>query len=218
VSETIRVLIADDHALVRYGLRVLLSNEPGIEVIGEAADGAIAVELAQALQPTVLLLDLFLPRKDGLQVILDLAEAAPRVHTLILTAFGEDDRLVQAIMTGALGYLQKESSPDELLAAIRVVARGESSLDLDETRRVLRELNRLAARPIADDLTLSAQESEVLRQVAKGISDRDIAEYFHLSEHTVSAVVSAILCKLHLTQPAQAALHALRVGIACFGA
>src|SRR5262249_81541 len=149
----IRVLIADDEPVVRLGLNALLAPEPGVEVIGEATDGITAVEQARALRPDVLLLDLRMPGKDGLQVIEELAETAPAVGVLVLPGFAEDEQIFSAIRAGALGYLLKWSGPPELLAAIRAVARGESSLHPAVARRVLRELAHPSAPAAADQLT-----------------------------------------------------------------
>jgi NarL family two-component system response regulator LiaR len=212
VADDIRVLIADDHAVVRIGLRALLLSEPGIHVIGEAADGIAAVEQARALRPDVLLLDLSMPGKDGLQVIEELAETAPAVRTLVLTSFAEDEQVLRAIRAGALGYLLKESGPQELLAAIRNVAHGESSLHPAVARRVLRELAHPSA-PAAED-ALTEREIEVLRLVAHGLSNKDIAARLNLSERTVRSHVSTILGKLQLSSRTQAALYALRTGLA----
>lgn len=208
----IRVLIADDHSVVRFGLRALLASEPGIEVVGEAADGIAAVEQVRAAQPDVLLLDLRMPGKDGLQVIQELAQAAPAVRILVLTSFAEDQDVFPAIKAGALGYLLKESGPHELLTAIRDVAHGESSLHPAVARRVLREVARPPASTPADNLT--EREIEVLGLVAHGLSNKDIAARLYLSERTVRSHVSTILAKLQLSSRTQATLYALRMGLA----
>jgi two-component system, NarL family, response regulator LiaR len=212
LAEDIRVLIADDHTVVRVGLRALLASEPGIEVIGEAADGIAAVEQVRALRPDVLLLDLRMPGKDGLQVIEELAETAPPVRILVLTSFAEDQEVFPAIRAGALGYLLKESGPHELLTGIRNVARGESSLHPAVARRVLQEFARPPAPAAAEHLT--ERETEVLRLVAHGLSNKDIAAQLSLSERTVRSHVSTILAKLQLSSRTQAALYALRAGLA----
>jgi NarL family two-component system response regulator LiaR len=213
LAENIRVLIADDHAVVRFGLRALLATEPGIEVIGEAADGIAAVEQVRALRPDVLLLDLLMPGKNGLQVMEELAEAAPAVRILVLTNSADDEHLFPAIKAGALGYLLKESGPHELLTAIRNVAHGESSLHPAVARRVLQEFARPPAPPAAEE-HLTERETEVLRLVAHGLSNKDVAAQLSLSERTVRSHVSTILAKLHLSSRTQAALYALRMGLA----
>lgn len=210
MADDIRVLIADDHAVVRFGLRALLASEPGIEVVGEAADGLAAVAQARALQPDVLLLDLRMPGKDGLQVIEELAGMTPAVRILVLTSFAEDEQIFPAIKAGALGYLLKESGPQELLAAVRDVAHGESSLHPAVARRLVQQFARPSA-PAAEE-HLTEREAEVLTLVARGLSNKDIAAQLSLSERTVRSHVSTILAKLQLSSRTQAALYALRTG------
>lgn len=212
MTDAIKVLVADDHAVVRYGLRSLIASEPGMEVIGEAADGVEALALAQRLLPDVLVLDLLMPRKDGRAVIAELANTAASVRVLVLTSYAEDDMLFPAIKAGALGYLLKESAPQELLAAIRDVARGEAALHPVVARRILREFGGAFARPLAE--ALSDREAEVLGLVARGLPNQEIADCLGLSERTVRSHVSAILAKLHLGSRTQAALYALRTGLA----
>ena len=212
MDEPIRVLIADDHAVVRYGLRALLTSEPSLEVIGEAADGVSAVAQAHALQPDVLLLDLLMPGKEGVQVIEELTRTAPGVRILVLTSFVDDEHLFPALRAGAYGYLLKESAPAELIQGIRDVAAGKSPLDPVIARRVLQELAQPPAPPAAEALT--DRETEVLGLVAQGLSNKAIAAELHLSERTVRSHVSNILAKLHLSSRTEAALHALRTGLA----
>ena len=208
----IRILIADDHAVVRYGLQALLTSEPSLEVIGEAADGVSAVAQAQALQPDVLLLDLRMPGKEGVQVIEEVKQSAPGVRILVLTSFVDDEHLFPALRAGASGYLLKESSPTELIQGIRDVAAGKSPLDPVIARRVLQELTQPPAPPAAEALT--DRETEVLGLVAQGRSNKSIAAELHLSERTVRSHVSSILAKLHLSSRTEAALYALRTGLA----
>jgi NarL family two-component system response regulator LiaR len=209
----IRVLIADDHAIVREGLRSLLDTEPGMELAGEAADGVEAVTHARALRPDVILLDLMMPRMDGIEAIREIKREQPDARILVLTSFAEDEKVFAAIKLGALGYLLKDSSPQELLQAIREVARGESSLHPAIARKVLRELSQPRDLPPTRD-PLTARELDVLRLVAQGLSNQEIAERLALSERTARTHVSQILAKLHLANRTQAALYALREGLA----
>ena len=212
MSRSISILIADDHAVVRYGLRALIESEPSMEVVGEAADGISTVTLAEALQPGVLLLDLLMPGKHGVQVIEELAETAPDVRVLVLTSFVEDEQLFPALRAGAFGYLLKESGPEELLQAIRDVAEGKSPLDPAVARRVLQGLSQPPAADAEKELT--DREAEVLSLVAQGQSNKAIASELNLSERTVRSYVSSILSKLHVSSRTQAALYALRTGLA----
>lgn len=213
MSNVIRVLIADDHAVVREGLRALISTEPGLELVGEASDGVEAVAKAIELRPDVIILDLMMPRLDGIAAIGQIRAAIPDAKILVVSSFAEDEKLFPAIKSGALGYLLKDSSPHELLESIRDVARGESSLHPTIARRVLSELTRPATPPPHGE-ALTDREVEVLALVAKGLSNDDIAERLFVSERTVRTHVSNILAKLHLANRTQAALYALREGIA----
>ena len=209
----IRVLIADDHAIVREGLRSLLETESGMELAGEAVDGEEAVAHARDVRPDVILLDLMMPRLDGIAAIGEIKREQPDARILVLTSFAEDEKVFAAIKAGALGYLLKDSSPQELLQAIREVARGESSLHPTIARKVLRELSRPPELPATPE-PLTARELDVLRLVAQGLSNQEIAGRLALSERTVRTHVSQILTKLHLANRTQAALYALREGLA----
>jgi len=216
-TESIRVLIADDHAVVREGLRALITSEPGMEVVGQAADGAEAVLKARSLHPDVILLDLVMPRKGGLEAIGEIKRENPEARILVLTSFAEDDKVFPAIKTGALGYLLKDSSPQELLQAVREVYQGESSLHPTIARKLIRELSQPSELPPAEE-PLTAREVEVLRLVAQGLSNQEISEKLVVSERTVRNHVSNILDKLHLANRTQAALYALREGLASLNA
>jgi NarL family two-component system response regulator LiaR len=213
VTESIRILIADDHAVVREGLRALIATEPGMELVGEAKDGIEAVLKARSLQPDVILLDLVMPRQDGIEAIGQIKRENPDARILILTSFSEDDKVFAAIKSGALGYLLKDSSPEELLQAIRDVNRGESSLHPAIARKLIQELSRPSDLPPAEE-PLTEREVEVLGLVAQGLSNQEIAEELVISEPTVRTHVSNILSKLHLANRTQAALYALREGLA----
>jgi NarL family two-component system response regulator LiaR len=211
--DTIRVLVADDHAIVRKGICALLATEPLIEVVGEAHDGLDAISAASRLEPDVILMDLVMPVMDGLEAIRRLTSSQPDARILVLTSFHGDDKLFPAIKAGALGYLLKDSRPEELVEAIRQVYRGESSLHPSIARRLLRELSTPASRG-ADAESLTEREVEVLRLVAQGHSNRQISDCLTISEATVRTHVSNILAKLDLSSRTQAALYALREGLA----
>jgi len=211
-EQTIRILIADDHPVVRKGLKALLNTEPGLEVVGEAADGEQAVTKASTLKPDVILMDLSMPRKDGVQAISEIRQEVPGVKILVLTSFAEDRRIIAAIEAGALGYLLKESSPRELVRAVRTVYRGDSSLHPTVAHKLIHSLQRSSEGPQTESLTV--REIKVLRLIAEGLSNHDIAKKLFISEPTVRTHVSNILRKLHLDNRTQAALYALREGFA----
>jgi NarL family two-component system response regulator LiaR len=208
----IRVLIADDHAVVRKGLRALIETERGMEVVGEAADGQEAVQKASTIESDVILLDLLMPRKDGIEAIAEIKQENPGANILVLTSFAEDKKILAALEAGAMGYVLKDATPAELLKAIRDVSRGESSLDPSVARKVIRRIREPAGGNGAENLT--EREVEVLRLVAKGMSNKEIAGKLFVSEPTVRTHVSNILMKLDLPNRTQAALYALRKGIA----
>jgi len=212
MTEKIRLLIADDHTLVRAGLCALISTEPGMEVVGEAADGVEAVLKARSLRPDIILLDLVMPRQGGIEAIAEIKAEDPEARILVLTSFADDDKVFPAIKVGALGYLLKDSSPQQLLQAIRDVHRGESALDPAIARKLIRELNQPPDLPRTED-PLTAREAEVLRLVAQGLSNQEIADRMVISERTVRTHVSNILDKLHLANRTQAALYAVREGL-----
>jgi NarL family two-component system response regulator LiaR len=207
------VLIVDDHAIVRRGIRALLATEEGIEVAGEAQDGQEALERVRALRPDVILLDLLMPRMDGIEVTRRVIAEDPQARILVLTSFAVDDKVFPAIKAGALGYLLKDTGPRELVRAIRQVHRGESSLSPTIARKVLQELSRPSDGPLTPE-PLTEREVEVLQVVAKGKSNQEIAAELMISEATVRTHVSNILGKLHLASRTQAALYALREGLA----
>lgn len=212
-QKPIRVLIADDHAIIRKGIRALLATEPDIEVVGEAKDGWEAVREAERLHPDVTLMDLVMPRMDGIEAIQRITARQPDARILVLTSFAADDKVFPAIKAGALGYLLKDSSPEELVSAIHQVYRGESSLHPTIARKVLQELSRPPERSSTAE-SLTEREVEVLRLVARGFSNQEIAGELVISEATVRTHVSNVLSKLHLASRTQAALYALREGLA----
>ena len=213
MADPIRILIADDHAVVRKGVQTLIASEPGMIMVGEAADGIEAVLHARSLKPDVILLDLMMPRLDGLGAIQQIKQENPAARILVLTSFAEDDKVFPAIKAGALGYLLKDSSPDQLLQAIRDSHQGKSSLDPAVAVKLIREINRPSDLPLSAD-PLTEREINVLKLVAQGRTNQEIAEALVISERTVGNHISSILSKLHLANRTQAALYALREGLA----
>ncbi len=213
MAQSIRVLIVDDHAIVRKGISALLSTETDIEVLGEATNGAEGVEKAEVLRPDVVLMDMVMPKMDGIEATRRITAMTDGPRVLVLTSFAADDKVFPAIKAGALGYLLKDSGPDELIRAIRQVYRGEPSLEPAIASKVLFELaHPPKAEPTTDPLT--ERELEVLRLIAQGYSNRQIADELVITEMTVRAHVSNVLGKLHLASRTQAALFALREGLA----
>lgn len=209
----IRVLIADDHAIVRKGIRALLEARAGFQVVGEAANGREAVEQTEKTSPDVILMDLVMPGMDGIEATRQITARHADVRILVLTSFAADDKLFPAVNAGALGYLLKDSGLEELVAAIQQVYRGESSLHPAIARRVLQELTHLAARPRMPD-PLTEREIEVLRLLGQGLLNHEIAERLVITEATVRTHISNTVGKLHLSSRTQAALYAVREGIA----
>jgi NarL family two-component system response regulator LiaR len=213
MTENIRILIVDDHAIVREGQRALIETEPGLDLVGEAADGLEAVQMARSLQPDVIMIDLIMPRMGGIEAIEIIKAENSGVGILVLTSFAEDEKVYSAIKAGALGYRLKDASPQELLAAIREVYRGEPSMDPAIAQKLMRELQRSSDLPPTEE-PLTEREVEVLKLVAQGKPNQEIAETLVISERTVRTHVSNILSKLHLANRTQAALYALREGLA----
>ena len=208
----LRVLIVDDHAIVRKGIRALLSEAGGFEVVGEAGNGQEAVLRAEETHPDVILMDLLMPVMDGIEATRQITSQQPKARILVLTSFAADNKVFPAIKAGASGYLLKDSSPDELVRAIRQVHRGEPSLHPTIARKLLHEIARPADLQPAPE-ALTAREMEVLRLIAQGLSNQEIADQISVSEPTVRAHVSRILGKLHLASRTQAALYAVREGL-----
>jgi DNA-binding NarL/FixJ family response regulator len=203
MSDLIRVLIADDHFVVRQGLAALLSPRNGMEVVGEAANGREAVDLARRLQPDVVLMDMMMPEMDGPEAIALITQENPKARILVLTSFGEGKQISTAVQAGALGYLLKDSSPDDLLHAIRSVHRGNLVLPQDLARKLMQP------QPDATALDqLTERETDVLRLLAQGQSNQEIARNLHITMTTVRSHVSNILMKLGVSNRTQAALVA----------
>jgi NarL family two-component system response regulator LiaR len=213
VPSVIRVLIVDDHEIVRKGIRALLGTKRDIQVVGEATDGVEAVVQAKILHPDVVLMDLMMPNVDGIQATREITAGLPGTRVLVLTSFAADDQVFPAIKAGALGYLLKDSGPQELVQAIRQVYRGEPSLDASIAKKVLAEISNPPQKPLTPD-PLTTRELDILRLIAQGQSNKEIAEKLVIATETVHAHVSNILSKLHLASRTQAALYALKAGIA----
>ena len=203
MSDLIRILIADDHFVVRQGLAALLVPRNGMEVVGEAATGREAVDLARTLQPDVILMDMIMPEMDGPEAITLIKQENPKARILVLTSFGESKQVSAAVQAGALGYLLKDSSPDDLLHAIHSVYRGNLVLPQDLALKLMQPQPAAAA---LDQLT--ERETDVLRLLAQGQSNREIAANLHISATTVRSHMSSILMKLGVSNRTQAALVA----------
>jgi NarL family two-component system response regulator LiaR len=208
----IRVLIVDDHAVVREGLNLFLGEESDeIDVVGEAADGVEAVEAAKRLKPDVVLMDVLMPRRDGIEALREMVAAGLGSRVLMLTTFSEDSQVHDAIQAGAIGYLLKDVSRPDLLAAIRAAADGKPTLHPEAQARLMRKLTSQPEPSPLDELT--DRERDVLRLIARGSSNKAIAKTLFLSVGTVKGYVSAILAKLGVTDRTQAALIAVRHGL-----
>jgi two-component system, NarL family, response regulator LiaR len=212
MTDLIRVLIVDDHIVVREGLRAFIGTQPGIEIVGEAENGFQAVELTSQLKPDVILMDLVMAGMDGIQATQKIKHDNPNARILVLTSFADDDKVFPAIKAGALGYLLKDSTPQQLLQAIQDVHHGVSSLHPLVANKLIRELNRPPDLPPTRE-PLTGREMAVLELLAQGLPNTAIAEQLTLSEWTVRTHISNILSKLHLANRTQAALYALREGL-----
>jgi NarL family two-component system response regulator LiaR len=215
-SAPIKVLVVDDHVIVRQGIRALLAQVDGIQVVGEASDGEEAITEAGRLSPDVILMDLVMPKKDGIEAIRHITAHDTRARILVLTSFATDDRVFPAIKAGAQGYLLKDSGLEDLVVAIRKISAGEPVLHPSVARKLLREISdREPERPAPEPLT--ARELEVLGLIARGSSDSEIADHLVIAEVTVRTHVRNILAKLHLANRVQATLHALTEGLTSLG-
>jgi two-component system, NarL family, response regulator LiaR len=211
----IRLLLVDDHAVVRKGMRALLDREPGLEVVGEAETGEQAVQAAERLRPQVILMDLEMPGMGGIEATRHISASQPDTRIVVLTSHAAEEDVFPALKAGALGYLLKHSAPEDVLRAIRQAQRGETVLHPAIARMVLQEVNRPRQpkqTPTAEPL--SERELEVLRLLARGMSNQEIADTLVVGEATVRSHVSSILRKLQLASRTQAALYALREGLA----
>jgi NarL family two-component system response regulator LiaR len=212
MTQKIRVLVVDDHLVVRKGLMAILETEEGIELVGEASNGAEGVEKALALRPQVVLMDLVMPGMDGIEATRQIKQQAPEVNILVLTSFSTNDKVLPSLNAGAIGYLLKDSNSTDLVNAIQQVAQGEAWLHPSVTRQVLRQISG-ADEPEGPTEKLTDRELEVLRLMARGYSNQEIARMLVLSAATVHSHVSRILAKLNVSSRTQAVLYALRAGM-----
>lgn len=205
---TIRLLLVDDHAVVRQGLRMFLSLDPDFEIVGEAADGNAALKLARELQPDVVLMDLLMPGMDGIEATGILRREMPDIEVIALTSVLEDSSVVGAIRAGAIGYLLKDTEANELIRSIKAAAEGQVQLSPQAAARLMREV-----RAPESPEVLTERETEVLRLLAQGQSNKEIARQLSIGEKTVKTHVSSILGKLNVSSRTQAALYAVRIGL-----
>ena len=205
---TIRVLIADDHSVVRQGLQMFLALDEELEVVGEAANGLEALQLARQLKPEVVLMDILMPEMDGIAATQAIREELPEVEVIALTSVLEDTKIIEAVQAGAIGYLLKDTESERLCQAIRAAAAGQVQLSPKVANRLMREIS-APERPEA----LTKRETEVLRAVARGLSNQEIADLLVISESTVKTHLNSVLSKLNLPSRTRAALYALKIGL-----
>ena len=213
MSDTITVLLVDDHQLVRQGVRAFLDTQPDITVVGEAESGETAVTQASQHAPDVILMDLMMPGMDGVEATRRVKQVSPRTQVIVLTSYHQDEHIFPAIRAGALSYLLKDVGPAELAAAVRKAAAGEAVLNPRVAARVVQELHGSRSEAINPFTELSQREMETLHLIAEGLSNSDIAEQMTISEKTVKSHVSNVLSKLHLADRTQAAVYAWREGV-----
>ncbi len=208
-SSAIHVLVVDGHPIVRQGVRCLLAAQPEMELVGEAADGVEALALVKSLQPDVVLMDIVVPRMDGIEAIEEIKRAFPTMKVLVLTSCAEDEKVLPAIRAGVAGYLLKDTSTEDLLRAIREVHRGHPAMHPLVARRIMQELRYPAQHDVPPD-ALTEREVDVLKLLAQGLSNEDIAARLYIGERTARTHVSNILQKLHLSDRTQARFWALQ--------
>ena len=213
MSDEITVLLVDDHAMVRQGVRAFLATQPDLSVVAETGSGAEAVTLAAHYVPDVVLMDLIMPDMDGVEATRRVKQASPRSQVVVVTSYHEDEHIFPALRAGALSYLLKDLGPEELASAIRKAAAGEAVLHPRVAARVIKELQGARAEKVNPFTELSERELEVLKLIADGMSNAEMAAKLVLSEKTIKGHVSNILSKLHLADRTQAAVYAWREGI-----
>jgi two-component system, NarL family, response regulator LiaR len=212
-EKLITLLLVDDHLVVLQGVRAFLESQPEFEVVGQAERGAQAVRLAEEFAPDVALVDMVMPDMNGVEVTRAIRQVSPRTQVIIFTSFYEDEHIFPAIQAGAISYLLKDARPEEIARAVRKAAQGEATLDPKAAARLIHQIQE-GGEPESDPTGgLSQRELEVLRLIAEGLSNQDIAPRLFISEKTVKSHVSNILSKLHLTDRTQAAVYAWRKGL-----
>jgi len=211
--DKIRVVVVDDESVVREGIVAILSLQDSLDVVGEASDGIQAVELARKTAPDVILLDMQMPNRGGLETIPLLKEALPNVRILVLTSFADSDMVYMAIKSGALGYMLKDTRREQLIQAIHDVANGQASISPSIAIKVIQDVNH-PAEVMYTSSPLTPRELETLQLIARGLTNQEIADSLSVAERTVAKYVSSILEKLHLANRTQAALYAIREGLA----
>ncbi|MBI9043758.1 MAG: response regulator transcription factor [Anaerolineaceae bacterium] len=209
----IRILIADDHTVVRQGIRTMLEPKVDLKLVGEAANGQEAIDQCKKLQPDVVLMDLLMPVKNGLEAIQEISKTHPLIHILVLTSFSEEEKVISALKAGAKGYILKDSSPQDLVQAIRDIHRGDMWLYPGMAPKIVQRLIN-PQKQTKSDPGLTEREIEVIKLVAQGFSNHEISVILGVGEGTVRFHVNHILSKLGLTNRTQAALYALREGLA----
>ena len=212
MTEQIRILIADDHPIVRQGMELVIASQSDLELVGQATNGEEAVRLVNETCPDVIIMDLKMPVKDGLTAIREIKAAKLDAQILVLTSFQDDDNVFAAIKAGAMGFLLKDSPPEHLLNAIRTVHRGESALHPTIARKLIQEVRQPTQLPLSKD-PLTAREIEVLKCLSQGMSNQEISLQLYISVRTVTTHIRNILDKLHLANRTQAALYAVEQGI-----
>ena len=212
MTSQISILLVEDHTIVRGGLAAIIGFEADMKVVGEASDGVEAVEMARRLKPDVIIMDLLMPRMDGIEAMAHIRAEDPDAHILVLTSFGDTDKMLQAVKAGAQGYILKNAPPEELLNAIRDVSRGAISFQPAIAHQIIDGLSK-SERVDTQEEPLTARETEVLVMIANGLSNDDIAEKLTISKRTVNVHINNIMGKLHLANRAQAAIYAVRKGL-----
>jgi len=213
MSEPIRILLADDHKIVRQGVRAFFDALEGIEVIGEAGSGAEAVKMVEERVPDVVLMDLIMPGMDGVEATRLAKSISPRTQIVVLTSYHDDEHIFPALQAGALSYILKDVEMDELADAVFKASRGEATLHPQVASRVIQELHGRKKNENTLDIDLTKREMEILKLIAQGMSNSEIAEKFVISKYTVKGHVSNILSKLHLADRTQAAIYAWQQGV-----